>query len=133
MSGPRIVLPDYPPVPVSPEAKQRIRDRKRVWEEQQAEIRKRCPGWYSSPPRSLTGMKPDLVYVVGGIASTLLASSSSFSAQAATTSMRGQSEWERNAQLILDGPVELCPQCYPDVLVVSDWTARRRSCGCEIG
>ena len=67
MSGRTIVRPAGDPVPVSDEAKQRIRDRKRAWNEGQAEIRKRCPGWYESPPRSLEGMKPNLVYVVGGM------------------------------------------------------------------
>ena len=62
-------------------------------------------------------------------------SSSSFSAQAATSeACEDNPSGERNAQLILDGPVELCPQCYPDVPrgVVLDWKlAHRRSCGCE--
>ena len=115
MSGPRIVLPDYPPVPVSPEAKQRIRERKRAWEEHQAEIRKRSPGWFAGPPRSLEGMKPNLVYVVDGLrefpmGELVFLQCSSCDYEACEDNPSGA----RNAQLIWMAR-QACPQCYPGV------------------
>ena len=61
-------------------------------------------------------MKPNLVYVVGGMrehpfGELVFLQCSSCDYEACEDNPSG----ERNAQLILDGPVELCPQCYPDV------------------
>ena len=61
-------------------------------------------------------MKRNLVYVVDGLrefpmGELVFLQCSSCDYEACEDNPRG----ERNAQLIFDGPVELCPQCYPDV------------------